>query len=201
MATTNESLIKQYESIHGSTKYGATSYKLLPRILPEVFELSPESILDYGCGQSRLIDLLDPSGKIATYRYDPSIKEISDIPIESVDMLLNTDVLEHIPEGDLDDVLQEMKILSDNVFFSICTVPAERILPSGENAHCTVRPASWWEKKLLVHFPYVELISKNRKRYLCKTWKSNGSAYLKKKCIFIREKVKYKLEKHLNKPK
>jgi 2-polyprenyl-3-methyl-5-hydroxy-6-metoxy-1,4-benzoquinol methylase len=201
MSITNKSLIKQYASLHAGSEYGTTSYKLLPRIMPEIYELRPKSILDYGCGQSRLIDLIDNSGQTQTYRYDPSIEEIARKPVSSVDLVLNTDVLEHIPEEDLDDVLADIRGLSSNVFFSISTVPAQQILPSGENAHCTVKPHSWWKQKLEKHFDNVELITHNRKRCLFRTWKSKKSTVPGKIFIFLVWKTKHIINKHIKKRK
>ena len=34
------------------------------------------------------------------------------------------------------------------VFLAICTRPAIAVLPSGENAHCTLEPMSWWVEQI-----------------------------------------------------
>ena len=32
------------------------------------------------------------------------------------------------------------------MFANIACYPANKTLPNGENAHCTVRPVAWWQK-------------------------------------------------------
>jgi hypothetical protein len=67
------------------------------------------------------------------------------LPGNSFDGVISTDVLEHCPEEDLPWIVQELFDLADKfVFASIAGYPARKHLPSGENAHCTVRPLSWW---------------------------------------------------------
>ena len=39
------------------------------------------------------------------------------------------------------------------VFLAICTKPAIAILPSGENAHCTVEPIEWWKTMIEKYAP------------------------------------------------
>lgn len=34
------------------------------------------------------------------------------------------------------------------VFASIACYPAKKRLPTGENAHCTIRPREWWESQI-----------------------------------------------------
>lgn len=199
MAIIDKKLIDQYKTLHSESSYGSTSYKLLPHILPLIYELKPKSILDYGCGQSNLIQKLDINGDTRLYRYDPSINEISDPPDQKMDLIINTDVLEHIPENDINDILEHIRDLSENVFFSISTVPAAQILPSGENAHCTVYPKEWWENRIREYFPYIETVFSNRKRYLCKTWSSKKSMFFSKKIIFLNQKIKYKFNKIFSK--
>jgi hypothetical protein len=67
------------------------------------------------------------------------------LPGNSFDGVISTDVLEHCPEDDLPWIVQELFDLADKfVFASIAGYPARKKLPDGENAHCTVRPLSWW---------------------------------------------------------
>ena len=45
------------------------------------------------------------------------------------------------------------------VFINAACYPAARLLPHGENAHCTVRPGVWWEKILQsVMFNYPDVM-------------------------------------------
>ena len=39
------------------------------------------------------------------------------------------------------------------MFLAICTRPALAVLPSGQNAHCTVEPMEFWKKMVETYTP------------------------------------------------
>ena len=191
----NEPYIDQYRQLHVATRYGRSSEKLLPQLLPEVLELRPQTILDYGCGQSRLVEMLRYDDEVRTFRYDPAIAEISKLPVESADLVVNTDVMEHIPTDDVDDVLADIARISQHALFNIATAPAGRILFNGENAHCTVQPASWWADALSRHFQHVEPLRSTRStKCMFKTWPSSSLMWLPKKWWRVRESLKRRIQ-------
>jgi hypothetical protein len=56
-------------------------------------------------------------------------------------------VLEHCPEQDIDWIVGEMFGYANSMLF--CTIscqPAVKSLPTGENAHITVREPVWWQQ-------------------------------------------------------
>lgn len=64
---------------------------------------------------------------------------------QSFDAVVSCDVLEHIDEADLPWVIDELFAFARKaIFVAIGTYPAAKILPNGENAHCTIKPSSWW---------------------------------------------------------
>ena len=173
MPLVDPGLVAQYAELHRAGAYGNTSLKRIARIRPLVRELDPASILDYGCGQSSLVDHLALRASTMLYRYDPAIPEIAEIKAAHVDMIVCTDVLEHIPEADLPDVLHHIAALSSHVVFGIDTTPSEQQLPDGSNAHCTVRPAAFWHGLLRGHFDaVVRLHSSRSSKCWFKTWRS-----------------------------
>jgi hypothetical protein len=187
----NEPYIEQYRKLHAATRYGRSSEKLLPQLLPEVLELRPKTILDYGCGQSRLVEMLKYDDSVQTFRYDPAIAEIATLPVQTADLVVNTDVMEHIPTCDVDDVLADIAHISQHAMFNIATAPAGRILFNGENAHCTVQPAEWWGEQLARHFGHVEPLRSTRStKCMFKTWKSKSLMWLPKKWWYVRETIK-----------
>ena len=97
MATDGRQLIEHYGAIHASRMYGNTSVKNLRFIRPHIRLLRPQSVLDYGCGRSALLEALNLGAGVKTFRYDPAIPEYASPPANAVDLLLNVDVLEHIP--------------------------------------------------------------------------------------------------------
>lgn len=107
-----------------------------------------KSLLDYGCGhglqysQHKLDEYWDIKKLV---KYDPGVKEFETKPTGTFDAVINTDVLEHIPEEYVYDVITDIFSYADKfVYFSIATGLAKAVLPNGENAHCTLKPHSEW---------------------------------------------------------
>ena len=164
-------LIAQYAQMHARRVYGATSVKNLRFLRPEIKLRRPRSILDYGCGQSRLLDELDLGYPVELYRYDPAIPDYAAKPEATVDLLLNIDVLEHIEESDLDTVLAEMRAACRDAIIIVDTKPASAVLPDGRNAHVTLRPHDWWRDRLSAVFgPLYPMQTVRRSRAGFKTW-------------------------------
>jgi hypothetical protein len=144
--------IDQYRQLHSAENYGATSHKKAPFIVPHIRVLAPRSVIDYGCGQSTLPELIEAAGAETVRRYDPAIPAYSKRPEPGYDLLVSVDVLEHIPESALDDVLSDMRSLAKHALLIIDTEEAVKVLPNGENAHATLKPHRWWRRKLAEHF-------------------------------------------------
>ena len=54
--------------------------------------------------------------------------------------------MEHCPEEDLTWIVDEIIGYAEKfAYFTVACFEAEKQLPNGENAHCTVRPPAWWE--------------------------------------------------------
>jgi hypothetical protein len=172
MPLLREKLIEQYQELHLNEAYGASGEQFRLHIQTLIAELRPKSILNYGCGQSRVHEKLELLGA-QFFRYDPAIEDLSSIPVDRADLVINTDVLEHIPESDLDDVLANIASISDNVFFNIATRLAKNWLPDGRNPHCTIKSTSEWKTILQQYFPEVRLIY-DRPGHSCSflTWNS-----------------------------
>ncbi len=160
----SDHLIDQYRQIHEERpQYGMSSEQQLGFIQRQVVALEGiDSILDFGCGRSRLVDWLAKLNDATAYRYDPAIPEFSTLPVEAADLVLNTDVLEHIPEGAIDDILSRIRVVSERVYFNISCIEARATLPDGSNAHCTVQPADWWQARLKQHFSKVRPVKSYR---------------------------------------
>jgi hypothetical protein len=123
--------------------------------------LGAHTILDYGSGKGRQYDAMSiehNDGKsypdIPTFWgidsltcYDPGYERFSELPKGTFDGVISTDVLEHIPKEDvpwvLDEIFDYARIF---VYLNVACYPAKKMLPNGENAHCTVEPPEWWIK-------------------------------------------------------
>lgn len=161
MSARSLELVEQYAAIHREGPYGQSSEFLLAQIQRQLVDrrFHPKKILDYGCGQSRLVDWVAKLQDAEAFRYDPAIPRFASLPAGPFDLVINTDVLEHVPDENLDNVLKEIRSLSLNAFFVISTRPAGKLLPNGENAHCTVWPTERWRERLSFHFPALREVS------------------------------------------
>ena len=160
-----EELIRQYKLIHSCrSDYGCSSEDILGPIMRAFSNFDGiNSILDYGCGRSRTVDWLAKLLDAEAFRYDPAISEYSSLPVKECDAVICTDVMEHIPREDLQNVVSEISNISHLVYFNICTREARTTLPNGENAHCTVEPAEWWFSLLQDTFPLLKKVHSPRR--------------------------------------
>lgn len=106
------------------------------------------TVLDYGCGKGTLVATLKKSGIIAC-DFDPGIPEKARTPFPA-DLVVCTDVLEHVEQDRLNITIEELVRLTVKcLFVVISTRPAGKMLPSGRNAHLTVKSADWWRIRLI----------------------------------------------------
>lgn len=65
--------------------------------------------------------------------------------------------MEHIEPEYLHAVLQAMQDLRPKcVFLAISTIPANKTLPDGRNAHILLESADWWRTQLEKHFTTIQ---------------------------------------------
>jgi 2-polyprenyl-3-methyl-5-hydroxy-6-metoxy-1,4-benzoquinol methylase len=133
--------------MHMEKHYGVSGYQWNDKIEQLRGEFNLRTVLDYGCGQGSLGESLGHPDWLR--EYDPAIEGKNRPPATVSDLVVCTDVLEHIEPDRLDTVLKHINSLSRNmVFLSICTVPAEKHLADGRNAHLSLHDAAWWRNKL-----------------------------------------------------
>jgi len=85
--------------------------------------------------------------------YDPAYKKYATLPDKKYDIVVCTDVLEHIAEQDIDYVLTEILSRSKKiVFLNISCQPALKHFKEGKfkgkNVHISVFDPSWWGHKI-----------------------------------------------------
>jgi hypothetical protein len=116
------------------------------------------TILDYGSGKGKQYELPYRLSDGTSYDsiqdywdvdfvhcYDPSYPPFSKLPSGKFDGVVSTDVLEHCPETDVEWIVDEIFGFANRfVFANVASFPAKKRLPTGENAHCTIRPVDWW---------------------------------------------------------
>lgn len=140
------------KDLHASNaSYGTSGQKYLNEVIDLCKGFKTQDVLDYGCGKSTLaINLPFP-----IKQYDPAVAKYSAMP-KAADIVVCTDVLEHIEPVCLDDVLDHLKSLTlKAAFLSIATRPARKVLADGRNAHLIQRPAKWWIERLWDRFEVI----------------------------------------------
>ena len=126
-----------------------------------VRETGVKTILDYGAGKASLYEAYPGESLESRYRshpdwpdvkvicYDPGYEPFAMPYSDRCDGVISTDVVEHIPAGDIPWVLDEIFQASKSFVYVVAACfPARKFLPNGQNAHCTVEPPAWWESQM-----------------------------------------------------
>jgi len=156
-------LIALYRQAHeeGQPRYGNTPAETFAgkvrvqhasRISFLTKSFGAERLLDYGSGKGAQYDkkegqpdLKEVYGVDEIVCYDPGHEPFSALPEGTFDGVLCLDVMEHCPEEDLPWILDEIAGYAARfVYVTVACFAAHKLLPNGENAHCTVQPPSWW---------------------------------------------------------
>ena len=153
-----------YESLTEATKFHSVNEsnwigEALAEYKHNVFNLIKENniktILDYGCGKAKFHSILfnnkkvpgSPMGVDIT-PYDPAIAKFANKPTGKYDLVLCVDVMEHVQEDKVEEVLKDIFTFSNRIFLTITCYPATQVLLNGKNAHYTIKEPDWWKEKL-----------------------------------------------------
>jgi hypothetical protein len=188
-----QGLVAAYSAMHAETpSYGTTGIGVARSVIPYLRIAKFRTVLDYGCGKGRLAEYMSDSGHFeAADGYDPAIPGFSEIRRPRYDAAVNVDMLEHIPEHDIDDVIAHISSLSSHAFFVIDTRLAKAILPDGRNAHLTVKPAGWWREKLERHYSVIRPAKCGRAdRAVFRTWESSARETMLWPILYAEETVR-----------
>lgn len=119
-----------------------------------VKEHDVKSMLDFGCGRG---DAYRSPHKLhhqiglpraAVTLYDPAFRPSSKLPTGKYDLVVCSDVLEHVPEGEVDEFVARLfSYAKKAVWASVCCRPAKKTFPDGRNLHVTVQPFDWWMER------------------------------------------------------
>ena len=137
--------------LHASSrKFGSHGHRWASRV--SAFLDEGYSVLDYGCGKGMLRQFVGP----IVSEYDPAIKGKDQEP-DPADLVVCTDVLEHIEPDKLDAVLGHLATLTKRrLLFNIATKYAiNHLLPDGRNPHLIVESPDWWKAKLEQYFRVI----------------------------------------------
>ena len=142
----------EQEALHAKGGYGTASLQYGDVVTKLCNQLKPGTLLDYGCGSMQnLAKVVLPDEPVEYLGYDPAVPEFDHK--EPADLVVCIDVLEHIEPDLLDNVLDDLMMLTNRWgFFTVHTGPAVKTLSDGRNAHLIQRPASWWLPHLMTRF-------------------------------------------------
>jgi hypothetical protein len=130
--------------------YGNSGRKHAGEIIAVAAAMGIESGLDYGAGGGTLKTSLEAAGwRNSVREYDPAIEGIDTPPTQGADLVMCTDVLEHIEPEKLDAVLGHIYFLTQRAAFLVISLtPSSKKLRDGRNAHLLIRTWDWWLWKL-----------------------------------------------------
>lgn len=136
-----------------NSSYGISGSKRTEEVLQISKQLKTTDILDYGCGKGTLAKSLPFPIK----EYDPAIPGKDKIPF-AADIVVCTDVLEHIEPDYLTNVLGDLaRCTRKKGYFVIHTGAAIKNLPDGRNAHLIQKNRAWWWKEISKCFIVEEM--------------------------------------------
>lgn len=146
----SQNYIHEQQRLHNQPKgYGGRGDKWAPVVIDLAKRYDAKTILDYGCGQGTLRQSIKgelPGRKIIDY--DPAIKG-KDRTAVRCDLVICTDVLEHVEPEKLPIVVSHLfKLSVKALFLVIATRPSNKYLSDGRNAHLIIEPDEWWIPRL-----------------------------------------------------
>jgi hypothetical protein len=149
-------------------------------IIKEISKYSYKKIIDISSGRGVLIKLLQNKFsdiKICT----TDIKKFNDIDVDFIkldltnkieynniidkyDLLLCLDVLEHIEEEYIDDVLNFLSSISENFCFSIAN---HSDIKNNYELHLIQKNKKWWNTKLKKYYKIIKTFNKYDNKLYC----------------------------------
>lgn len=163
-ALISDAYLEEQRRLHADPRgYGTKGRKWAPHVGMVAAHYALQSVLDYGCGQGSLAANL--RGAHGWYfddvrEYDPAVYGKASPP-EPAELVVCTDVLEHVEEEKLDAVLAHLAALTHRALFLVVSlIPTAKTLSDGRQAHITLHPAAWWVGRLEAHgFEVAEVLS------------------------------------------
>jgi 2-polyprenyl-3-methyl-5-hydroxy-6-metoxy-1,4-benzoquinol methylase len=160
----SEAYLEEQRILHASPRgYGGRGDKWASFVLELLKAHSLASMLDYGCGQGSLCRaLLDGfgdfrivegfDGMVELREYDPAIPGKDEPPSAPADLVVCTDVLEHIEHDKIHAVLCHLRELTGRALFVVVSlVPTAKTLRNGKQAHILLRSEEWWRYQFEEH--------------------------------------------------
>jgi hypothetical protein len=157
-------LQKRYEQ----PGWGASGYSHADEVRRWAQKIEARSAIDYGCGRGTLAPVVP---ELSWQEYDPGMRGFDVLP-EPADLVVCTDVLEHVEPGCLTSVLTHLRLLARRgMYINIGLGRAKEVLPDGRNAHLIQEGEAWWRQTLTENRIFPELIQRFKGR---RVWVRSG---------------------------
>jgi 2-polyprenyl-3-methyl-5-hydroxy-6-metoxy-1,4-benzoquinol methylase len=149
----SDAYLKEQRILHAAPNgYGGRGDKWAAVVAELAAAHSIRSVLDYGCGQGSLARALrplcapgSPLRAFSMAEYDPAIAGKDEPPAQAFDLVVCTDVLEHIESDKIGAVMRHLASVTGRLIFSVISlVPTAKKLTNGKQAHILLRSTDWW---------------------------------------------------------
>lgn len=132
---------------------------LIDQLISEVEKRGSATILDYGCGEAlhwhqktlhnRTKNLTEVLGDKLRgfYRYDPSYTLYDRKPTGLYDIVVCTDVLEHVPDHEVENLIKTIDsylVPGGIAMYAISTIPSRNVFLDGTNMHINLKSKEEW---------------------------------------------------------
>jgi len=146
----SQAYLKEMEYQHNTSDWGIAGLSNVPNIIDLANRINAKNILDYGSGCGKTANELRKNN-FTVLEYEPGIeskrknlKLINNLNFKT-DLIICTDVLEHVERKKLINVLTHLKSINCMYYYvTIGKGPANRILSNGANAHLIQEDEHWW---------------------------------------------------------
>lgn len=166
----NLKVIDQYKKLHENQNFcrGSAIKGYFKEIKAIIDRNECRTLLDYGCGKAmHYSEGVLPSSNwdkewgVTATLYDPGVEKFNKKPEGKFDMVICTDVLEHVedPGWAVKDIFSYP---TKAAFIQISTVPSDlsnpkRRLLDGRGLHISIYPEAWWIELIDKHKPDIDL--------------------------------------------
>ena len=146
--------LRELHASRGTRKWGTTGARNFGDYVVKFLEHRRgwiSSVLDFGAGHRSLQKYVDENAvdvRVAWDNYDPGHADIAELPKKQFDLIISSDVLEHVEPEKIDETIAWMHSHADKALFHhIACDEAGMLLPDGRNVHLITERLDWWEDK------------------------------------------------------
>jgi 2-polyprenyl-3-methyl-5-hydroxy-6-metoxy-1,4-benzoquinol methylase len=155
----------RYDAAYTTAKYiPENAKKVYEDLMASIIKEGYKRVLDVGCGIGQGVAMMrnagieaygiDISERIKPFWKEGKIDKFCQVacadkipfPDNHFDLVVCTEVMEHIPEEGIKKVLKEIKRVGSNFFFTIALAEALHKMPhDGSEPHICVKSPAWWK--------------------------------------------------------